>query len=309
MRTVLTGSIAIDRIMVFPGRFSQVIQADKLHVLSLSVLIDQLKDTPGGVAANIAYTLALLEEKPVLYGSIGKEAASYIDDLAKMGINTEFVHFSDLPTATFTVMTDQADCQIGGFYPGAMSDASLLTFNEFNEEDFFVISPHDPAQMAKQVQVCKNKKFRMFYDVGQQVSNVSAEDLRAGMDAAELLIVNDYEMGVLIKKTGWTHEEIISKLKTCVVTLGEKGCKIYHQGHPPISVPAVPIDKVVDPTGAGDAFRAGFLCGYVRDFPVEECAEYGSIAAAYCIGQLGTQTHTFTTEEFFARHKTNYAKE
>ena len=230
MRIALTGSIAIDRIMVFPGKFSQVIQADKLHVLSLSVLINQLTDTRGGVAANIAYTLALLKVSPFLYGSIGKEAAIYIQDLAKMGVETRHVHFSDLPTATFTVMTDQDNCQIGGFYPGAMSDAASLNFEEFENDTFFVISPHDPEQMAVQARICKEKKYRMFYDVGQQATNISDEDISAGIDAAELLIVNDYEMGVLVQKTGWTQAQITSKVKTCVITLGEHGSKIFHQG-------------------------------------------------------------------------------
>lgn len=309
MRIVLTGSIAIDRIMVFPGRFDEVIQPDKLHVLSLSVLIDRLQDTRGGVAANIAYSLALLGERPTLYGSAGKDATSYIEALESIGVDTKFVHFSELPTATFTVMTDQANCQIGGFYPGAMSDAELLSFTEFENDAFFVISPHDPRQMAKQVAVCASKNYRLFYDVGQQVTNIPASDVQAGIEAAELLIVNDYEMGVLVEKTGWSQEEIVSKVRLCVVTLGENGCLIYQAGHRPVAVPAISLKKVVDPTGAGDAFRAGFLYGYVRNLPATECAELGATAAAYAIEHHGTQMHHFTKEVFLKRHRASYPKE
>lgn len=307
MQVVLTGSIAIDRIMVFPGEFSQVIQADKLHVLSLSVLINKLQDTRGGVAANIAYSLALLGDHPVLYGSAGQEAKSYIEDLARLGVDTQFVHYSHLPTATFTVMNDQRNCQIGGFYPGAMSDAQSLNFDQFTPDAFYVISPHDPTQMAKQVQICQAKKLRLFYDVGQQATNISAEDIRQGIKAAELLIVNDYEMGVLVEKTGWTQADIISQVKTCVITLGSNGCDIYQDGKS-VTVPALRVQDVIDPTGAGDAFRAGFLYGFVRNFPAAKCAELGSTAAAYAIEQLGTQSHTFTPEAFFARHQSNYQK-
>src|SRR5258708_187229 len=187
MQLLLTGSIAIDRIMVFPGRFSDVIQPDKLHILSISVLVNELKETRGGTSANIAYTLALLAEKPILLGSVGSSARSYMKNLAKMGIDTQYIHYSKLPTAAFTVMTDQANCQIGGFYPGAMGDAASLKIAQFAEDDVFVVvSPHDPQQMAQQVAESHKLKKRLFYDVSQQISNISAADLRAGVEATEL---------------------------------------------------------------------------------------------------------------------------
>jgi len=307
MKILITGSIAIDRIMVFNGKFRDVIQPDKLHLLSVSVLLDQLKDTRGGVAANISYSLALLGEKPVLFGSVGKEAKSYMTDLQQLGVDIDHIHFSDLPIATFTVMTDLQNCQIGGFYPGAMSDAAELSIEKFKEDDVFVvISPHDPRQMAKQVEECKKFKKRLFYDVGQQASNILGEDIRAGIEAAELLIVNDYEMGVLIKKTGWSKKQIQDKVHACVVTFGEQGCVIKTPNEPELKVPATQADQVVDPTGAGDAFRAGFLYGYLRDFHIEECAEMGSTAAAFEIEQQGSQAHTFTVNEFFERYYKNY---
>lgn len=306
MNLILTGSIAIDRIMVYEGNFSDVIQPDKIHQLSLSVHLKDLKDTPGGVAANIAYTLALLGARPVLYGSIGKEATAYLERLKNVGIDTSQTHLSNLPTATFTVMTDLANCQIGGFYPGAMSDAKALTIKKFaSPEDFIVISPHDPDQMRVQVAECTELKKRMFYDVGQQVSNIPAEDLRAGVSAAELLIVNDYEMDVISKKTGWSKADIQRKAKICITTLGAEGCFIHTQDGKEIIVSALKIDKVIDPTGAGDAFRAGFLYGYSNDYSIEDCAKLGSTAAAFCIEKQGAQGHTFTKEEFFTRYKSS----
>lgn len=306
MRLILTGSIAVDRILNFPGKYADVIQPDKLHVLSLSVLVDNLTDTRGGIAANIAYNLALLGEKPVLLGSVGNDAKMYMDDLKSKGIDTSYLHFSKKNTASFTVMTDQADCQVGGFYPGAMGDASSLTLKPFDpKNDFIVISSHDPATMAKQVAECKKRKFRYFYDVGQQVSNVVADDVKAGIDGAELLIVNDYEMGVVQQKTGLTLDQIVQKIPVVVITLGEKGSMYFEKGKQS-TVQAVPVKKVLDPTGAGDAYRAGFLFGYMRDWSIERCVQLGSIVATFAIQKHGTQEHVFTKEEIEKLAQTNY---
>jgi adenosine kinase len=307
MKILLSGSIALDRIMNFPGKYADVIQADKLHVLSVSVLLKELKDTRGGVAANIAYTLALLGEKPILYGSVGENAREYMNTLKKMGVDVGHVHYSKLPTATFTVLTDEVDCQVGGFYPGAMSDAAELTIERFKKDDVFVVvAPHDPTQMAKQVAECAALGKRLFYDVGQQAANISGEDIRAGIMSAELLIVNDYEMTLLAKKTGWSEAQIQQMMKVCVVTLGDKGCAIYHEGKEQ-RVPAVKVGNVVDPTGAGDAFRAGFLYGYVRDWSLEKCAQWGGVAAMYAIEKHGTQEHHFTMKEFEVKYTQTFS--
>ncbi len=307
MRIVLTGSIAVDRIMVFSGRFKDVIQPDKLHVLSLSLLLDELKETRGGVAANIAYNLGLLSEKPLLLGSVGENGREYMEGLAKLGVNCSQVHYSQRPTASFSVITDQDNCQVGGFYAGAMSDAASLNFRQFaDDQTLFVISPHDPDQMARQVKEAKQLGLRLVYDVGQQANNIGADEIRAGIEAAELLIVNDYEMGVITQKTGWTQDQIIAKLKTCVVTLGDQGCQVYSNGsiH---QVAAVRVEKVVDPTGAGDAFRAGFVYGYVRDWTPETCAQLGATVATFALEKTGTQEHTFTKEDVALRYQSQYS--
>ncbi len=306
MKLIITGSIAIDRIMTYDGRFADVIQPDKLHILSISVLLSNLRETRGGVAANISYTLALLGEKPLLYGSVGQNAAEYMGALERMGIDTSLVHFSSLPTATFSVITDKSDCQVGGFYSGAMSDAKSLSIESFKDDDVFVvISPHDPAQMAIQARECKKLKKRMCYDIGQQASNVSGKDIKEGIEACELLIVNDYEMGVLTEKTGWSQDKIISLVKTTVVTLGEKGCIIWSDGKKRL-VPSVKVKAVQDPTGAGDAFRAGFLYGYVRDIDPVVCTQLGVTAASFSIETRGTQEHHFTKEQFRERYEKQF---
>jgi adenosine kinase len=308
VKILLSGSIAFDRIMLFHGKFADVIQPDKLHVLSLSVLLKELEDSPGGVAANIAYSLALLGEEPMLYGSVGYDAAAYMNRLGSLGVNTEYVHYSSLHTASFTVMTDMAHCQVGGFYPGAMGDAEHLNFSHFKDQDyFFAVSPHDPKQMAKQVAEAKQHNLRLFYDVGQQAINIADEDIQAGIEAAEVLIVNDYEMGVLVEKTGWSQKEIIGKVKVCIVTLGGKGCEVYQNGNTKAQkVLAAAITQVIDPTGAGDAFRAGFLYGYVRGWSAVEAAQLGAVTAAFSVEQKGTQSHTCTKDNIEERYRANF---
>lgn len=306
---ILTGSVAMDRIMVFPGKFEDVIQPDKLHILSVSVLLDELKETRGGVAANIAYNLALLKQESVLLAAVGEDARGYMNDLADMGVDTGCLHYTQSKTASFSVITDQNDCQVGGFYPGAMSEAGGLSLEKWRDsEALIVISPHDPAQMALQVEECQKFKLRMLYDVGQQVGNLNQQDLRAGVEAAELLILNDYELGLLMEKTGWNQTQILKKVKLLLVTLGEMGVRVLQDGEEERVVGAVKLKKVIDPTGAGDAFRAGFLYGYVRDFDVIESAQLGCVVASFAIQQHGTQEHQHDNNKIIERHNETYGK-
>jgi adenosine kinase len=299
---ILAGSIAIDRIMNFDGKFEEAIKPDKLHVLSLSVLLSNIVDTPGGVAANIAYNLAMLGEMPLLVGAVGSNGKEYMDDLQVTGVDTSKVHFSDLPTATFTVLTDSNDCQVGGFYPGAMADESQPSLSSLveNKNQLVVISAHDPELMARQVEECRENGYRLFYDISQQVSNVTGDQIKAGLEVAELLIVNDYEMQVIQDKTEFSFEKIKKMVPLIIITLGGDGAAIYDQRSKNITeskVRAIPDVKVIDPTGAGDAFRAGFLYGYVRDWDVETCVKWGSVTASFAIEKRGTQAHTFDNQE------------
>jgi adenosine kinase len=290
-RLIVCGSIALDRIMDFSGRYRDLIRPDKLHVLSLSVLLDKMEETPGGVAANIAHSIAQLGERPVLLGSVGPDAFAYMKELKAAGIDTAHVHTSQLPTASFNVMTDSEDNQIGGFYPGAMSDSKSLSLKPWSGQDVLVcVSAHDPAAMRAQVRECEQYGLRLVYDPGQQVNNSPAEDLKAGVEAAEVLIANDYELGALCEKTGLNADDIKAKVPVVVTTLGKDGSVIEGaKVKKPIKVAACAPAKTADPTGAGDAYRAGFLYGYLRQWHLLECGQLGSAAASYIIERHGTQ--------------------
>lgn len=292
-RLVICGSIAIDRIMNFKGSYHDLIEASKLETLSVSVLVDSLEVSRGGVAANITYSLAVLGEKPTLLGSVGEDGLSYVEDLGDIGVHTATVHHSKLPTASFNVLTDTRGNQVGGFYPGAMADADSLSFlhwAESGQDIIACISAHDPNAMRRQVQECKQNNLRLFYDPGQQVSNVSGEDLLAGIEAAEILIVNDYEHGVLLNKTGLSTEELDSKVPVLIITHGEKGSVITgNKFEAPVRIGSAQPLTIADPTGAGDAYRAGFLYGYLRQWDVNKCAQLGAVLASFVLEQHGTQ--------------------
>jgi adenosine kinase len=305
---ILTGSISIDRIMNFSGKYSDLIQPDKLHVLSLSILINKLTNSRGGVATNIAYNLALLKERPIVLGSIGEDAKSYIDDLSKLGIDTSYVHVSDLPTATFTVLTDSVDNQVGGFYPGAMSDISKLSLKPwYGKKALVVISAGDPVGMDQLVKECIEHELDYIYDVGQQVTNITVEQMKLGLSKAQILFGNDYELGTILGRTGYSEEQLNTMIPIVVTTLGAEGTRITGASiKEPITVPALKGVKPVDPTGAGDSYRAGFLYGYLRSWELTECARLGSTIATYTIEKHGTQTHTFTLDALAKKYESAY---
>jgi len=307
-KIVICGSIAIDQIMNFSGKYKDYIKPEMLHVLSISILLDNKAVNYGGVGANICYTLALLGENPILLGSVGSDTSYYLKRLQSMGIDISHIHKSEEPTACFTVFTDSDDNQIGGFFAGAMSDGGSLSFNDWKGQKIFaVISPHDPFAMSRQVEECKKNKMRLFYDIGQQVVNVPAEDLIAGIHAAELLILNDYEFATLCERTGRTAEEIKKLVPVVVVTKGKGGSTISGKKvEKPIEVPAAKPANIVDPTGAGDAFRAGFLFGYVRELDLATCGKIGSVASVYAIENHGTQEFSFTKTDFAKRYQENF---
>lgn len=301
-QVILTGSISLDRIMNFAGRYRDLIQADKLHVLSLSVLINQLTNSRGGTAANIAYNLGLLGEKPILLGSVGPDAGEYLADLSRLGIDTSHVHVSALPTPTFTVLTDHDNNQVGGFYPGAMSDITGLTLSPwYQSNSLVVISANDPRAMDQLVGECVKHHLPYLYDVGQQVSNLTVAQLKRGLRHAYMLFVNDYELGVILQRTGYTLPQLQSTIPTIVTTLGAKGSEING-----VNIPAITHVHVVDPTGAGDAYRAGFLYGFLHHWNPVTCAQLGSTLSTYTIELAGTQTHTFTLAEVRQKHYSAY---
>lgn len=305
---ILTGSISIDRIMNFSGRYEDIIQPDKLHVLSIAPLVDSLQHTRGGVAANIAYNLALLKDCPTLLASVGEDGQAYMQDLLEMGVDTSHLHYSPLPTSSFTVMTDANDCQVGGFYPGAMSDSDTLSLAPwYGTNSLFVLSPYDPKSMSRLVKEAYEHHLPLVYDIGQQVTIVPPEELLLGIKSSELLILNDYELGILAKRTMLSEAKIKSLVPLIITTLGERG-SIIEGGSlsSPLKIPAVKTNDVVDPTGAGDAYRGGFLYGYSRGWSLITCAQIGSVAASFAIAKRGTQEHHFTLADIKEKLYTAY---
>lgn len=306
---VICGSIAIDRIMNFSGRYRDLIQPDKLHVLSLSTLLDKLEDSPGGVAANIATNMALLGEKPVLLGSVGTDAKAYIEKLQALGIDTSFVFVSKLPTASFNVITDSEDSQVGGFYQGAMGDADSLSFKPWQRKNILaMVSAHNPEAMNRQVGECVKLGIRLVYDPGQQVVD-EATDLTAGVGAAELIFVNDYECSLLCQKTDMTPQALKAKVPLLITTLGKHGSVIEGQSiDRAINIDAAKPSQVVDPTGAGDGYRAGFLYGYARQWDLRTCGQLGAVIASFIVEQHGTQV-TFSITDVKKRYHDNFKEE
>lgn len=290
-KVVISGSIALDRIMTFSGNFADLIEPSKLHVLSVSVLVDSSETAAGGNAANIAHNLAALGETPVVLGSVGEDAESYVKSLAERGIDTSGVHYSDKKTASFNVLNDSKGNQVGGFYPGAMADAAGLSFEPWAKDGAICwVAPHDPDAMRRQVTEAKRLGLKLAYDPGQQVSNLSGEDLRAGAEAAELLLLNEYELEVFTAKTGLDADMLRQKVPILVTTQGEKGSVIagVKIGEPVVIGVAKP-DKVVDPSGAGDAYRGGFLYGYLRQWSVAKSGQLGATVASFALEQHGPQ--------------------
>jgi adenosine kinase len=306
---VVCGSIAIDRIMNFPGRYRDLIKPDKLHVLSLSVLLDKLEDTRGGIGANIAASLARLGEQPVLVGSVGNDAKAYVEDLANLGIDTSHIHFSQLSTASFNVITDGEDSQVGGFYQGAMSDAASLSFKPWQGQDAVaVIAPHNPEAMNRQVQECRDYGLKLVYDPGQQVAD-PATDLRAGVAAAEVLVINDYELGLLCQRLETNPDQLKTQVPILITTLGKDGSVIDGRGvASPLRIGTAKPAAVADPTGAGDGYRAGFLYGYLRQWDLQVCGQLGATVASFIVEQHGTQQQ-FSKQEIIDRYRDNFKEE
>ncbi len=305
---VLTGSIAIDRIMSFSGSYEDYLHAEKLDSVSVSIFLDSLRDTSGGVAANIAYTLSLLGNEPYLLGSVGPDAVEYMEKLARHGVNIAHTHESTLPTASFNVITDRDQNQVGGFYPGAMFDSDTLSLEPWRGQNaLVVISPHDPKAMRKQIEEAREMNLSVCYDIGQQVSNAPAEDIRAGVEAAEMLVLNDYEFAVLCKRTGLEAHEITAQVPVVITTHGPDGSRIEGRDvEKPIEIGVVSASEVVDPTGAGDAYRAGLCYGYAHDWSLHEAAQLGATCASFAIETLGTQTHTFDRESLAERYEKTF---
>jgi adenosine kinase len=304
-RIVITGSIAFDYLMSFPGRFGDHLLPDQLHQVSVSFLVDSLRRERGGVAANIAYTNALLGGRPKIMAAAGQDFGEYGEWLDRHGVDTSgIVVIQDEYCASFFVNTDEDHNQIASFYPGAMALAKNLTFAENAPGmDLAIISPNDPAAMCAYVAECKQNEIPYIYDPSQQIIPLSAAALKEGVTGCLLLTVNEYELNMIEEKTGLTRNEIVDRAGNVLITRGKHGSVIANSRRE-LLIPAIPPAIIVGPTGAGDAFRGGLLRGYQLELPLELSCRIGALAATYVLENPGTQGHNYTIENFTSRYQT-----
>ena len=307
MSVLVCGSIAYDTIMVFHGQFKDHILMDKLDSLSLSFLVDSMTRHRGGVAPNIGYTLALLGEHPAILATAGQDFADYRAWLEAQGVDTSAVRvIPDIFTASFFAGKDRINGQIALFYPGAMAHAASVSFHDLPyQPDFAVISPDDPAAMQKHLHECLELSIPYAYDVSWQLARLSADEIVEGVLGCRMLVVNDYEMSLITDKTGITEIDPRLADKLVVVTRGENGATI-HAGGRFYSIPAVPPRQIVDPTGAGDAFRGGLLRGMAAGWSWDVAGRMGCLAATYCLESMGPQNYTFTRAEYVRRYREHF---
>jgi adenosine kinase len=309
MNIIVTGSISWDYIMRFPGRFVECLLPDQLHRLSVSFLVDEMRRQYGGCAANIAYNLALLGERPRLMGTVGRDFRDYRAALEDVGVDTSLVHDEpDLFTASFFVNSDLDGNQIASFYTGAMARARNLSFHDLQgiSVDLAVISPNDPQAMVKYAAECQALHIPYLYDPSQQIIRLTGEELRQGLAGCELLVVNDYEFEMLRERTGLSAEEIrAAPARACIVTLGAQGAHVWAGGefH---AIPAIPPRRLDDPTGVGDAFRAGLIKGLALGLSWPLAGRMGSLAATYALENPGGQGHFYTPADFVRRFRDHF---
>jgi adenosine kinase len=294
MKIVVTGSIAYDYLMSFPGKFTEHLLPEHFHRVSLSFLVDTMDKRRGGCAPNIAYTLALLGERPLLMATAGEDFGEYRQWLEAAGIDTSLVtQIAGKFTASFFCSTDQANNQIASFYTGAMADAGALSFRAVRDCGVAIISPNDPGAMVQYADECRALGIRYIFDPGQQCVRLSGEDLKAGVSGAALVICNDYEFELLKQKSGLTEADILAESDALIVTRGEHGSSVVTRDGR-TDVPALAPRRIVDPTGVGDAYRGGLLKGIALGLPYPACAQIGSVAATYALEHLGGQSHAYT---------------
>jgi adenosine kinase len=306
MNIVVTGSIAFDYLMSFPGKFTEHFLPEHMNRVSLSFLVDTMDKRRGGCAPNIAYTLALLGERPLLMATAGEDFGEYRQWLEAAGIDTSLSR--QIPgkfCASFFCSTDQDNNQIASFYTGAMADAGQLSFRTVRDCGFAIISPNDPGAMVQYAEECRTLGIKFVFDPGQQCARMSGDELRDGVTGAALVIVNDYELELLRQKTGLSEDDILVEAGALVVTRGEQGSSVITRQNR-VDVAAVTPHRIVDPTGVGDAYRGGLLKGLAAGLPYEIAAQLGSVAAAYALEHLGGLSHSYTWDEFKRRYQKHF---
>ncbi len=308
MNIYISGSIAYDRIMDFPGFFSDHILPDKIHILNVCFTVNGLQEKYGGTAGNIAYSLKLLGESPTIVATIGKDYANYFQWLEINNIGTEGIKIIQAEfTAGAYITTDKADNQITGFNPGAMKHKSGYSFPSGTDKDIGLIAPGNLCDMMEYAKYYKAKGIDCICDPGQSLTSWDGNDLTEWITGSTMLISNDYELELISKITGKNKKELLGLTKTIITTFGEKG-SLISTASGDIIVPAAKAGEVADPTGAGDAYRAGLLKGLVTGKDLESAAKIGAVTATYAIEKYGTQEHHFTLDEFRERYMANFGE-
>lgn len=305
---LVAGSLAFDHIMTFPGYFKDHILPDKVHMINVSFLVDNVKKQRGGCSGNIAYTLALLKRRPRIVAAAGHDFDDYAAWLEQHGVDTSTVlRVADEITATCFVTTDKADNQITGFYVGAMPRSRDISVKALAEDGpvLLIVAPDDPESMLRHCREAREAGLPVVYDPSFQVTAMDGEHLMDGARGARAMILNDYEFAVFQDKTKKSTGELLETIEWLVVTLGDKGSRIITRAQT-VEVPPARVDAVADPTGAGDAYRGGFVAGLVAGLPALECGRMGSVASAYAVEHYGTQNHGYTIEEFAERYRANF---
>jgi adenosine kinase len=302
VRIAVTGSIATDHLMTFPGRFVEQLLPDQLASLSVSFLVEDLDVRRGGVAANITFGMGVLGLAPLLVGAVGSDFAEYRAWLERHGVDTSGVRVSELRhTARFVCTTDADNNQIASFYPGAMSEAREIELAGLGPIDLVVISPNDPAAMLRHTEECRDRGIAFVADPSQQLSSLDGDQVRSLVDGAEWLLTNAYEAALIEHKTGWSSDEVLARVGSRVTTHGADGTVVTSRDSEPVKVPVVAPRSVADPTGAGDAFRAGFLSARSWGLDVERSAQVGSLVATCCLETVGPQEYEIDADDAVAR--------
>ncbi|MBX3001527.1 MAG: carbohydrate kinase family protein [Caldilineaceae bacterium] len=311
MTIVVTGSIAYDYLMSFPGRFTEHILPEKLQSISLSFLVDSMVRQRGGVAANIAYTMKLLGADPLILGTVGQDFGDYRRWLEEHGLRTDqIIEIPDEFTASFFVSTDLDQNQIANFYTGAMAHARSVSLaaRGLTHARIVIISPNDPQAMLNYANECRTLGIPFAYDPSQQIARLSGEDLRQSIPGAAFLMVNEYEAAIAQEKTDWTLDQIRGQVETLVITEGKQGSAIY-RGDETIRIPVATPHRIAEPTGAGDGYRGGFFAAWSAGLPLDICGRVGALCSTYVLEQVGTSSHRFSLTDFIARYEENFGAE
>ena len=313
MKIGVAGSVGLDHLMVFSGKFTDSFVDGSLEKISLSFLVDSLDVRRGGCAANIVFGMGALGLNPVLIAAVGKDWPDYEAWLSRHGVDTSHVLVSEtLYTAHFMVTTDEDLNQIASFFPGAMSEARNIDLATIMEKtgrfDMVVISPDDPEAMVHYSDVCRDMGIPFAADPSQQMARMSGEAIKQLIDGASYLFMNEYELALAMQKTGWSDAEILGRVKVRVVTLGSKGAKVETAAGDYVQVECPKESSKTDPTGVGDSFRSGFIAGLAWGVSHERCAQIGALIATYVIETMGTQEYRFTAAQFVERFAQSYGQ-